>query len=133
MPLYDYRCPDCKRRVSVFQSYADYGKIRPACPKCGGERLERTISRVRFSRSEESRLENLSDPTAWGDVDENDPRSMARMMRRMGSELGEEMGPEFNEAVDRLEDGEDPEQIEKSLPGPGGNAASSGGLDDLDE
>ncbi len=132
MPVYEYRCPDCRRRVSVFQSYSDYGKIQPACPECGGNRLQRMISRTRFARSEESRLESLSDPSAWGDVDEQDPRSMAKMMRRMGSELGEEMGPEFHEAVDRLEDGEDPEAIEKSMPGMG-STPDSGGLDDFDE
>ena len=132
MPLYEYRCLDCRRRVSVFQSSPDYGKIQPACPHCRGKRLERVISRVRFARSEESRLENLADPTAWGDVDENDPRAMARMMRRMGNELGEEMGPEFNETVDRLEDGEDPEQIEKTMPDPGGGI-NAGGLDDLED
>jgi hypothetical protein len=94
--------------------------------------LERLISRTRFARSEESRMETLADPSAWGGVDENDPRSMAKMMRRMGSELGEEMGPEFHEAVDRLEDGEDPEQIEKSMPGLSGSP-DSGGLDDFEE
>jgi hypothetical protein len=118
--------------VSVFQSYSDYGKKQPACPECGGGRLQRIISRIRFARSEESRLETLSDPSAWGDVDEKDPRSMAKMMRRMGSELGEEMGPEFHEAVDRLEDGEDPGEIEKSMPGLGGGP-DSGGLDDLED
>ena len=132
MPLYDYRCSDCRRRVSVYQSYSDYGKVQPACPNCGGSRLERVLSRVRFARSEESRLDALSDPSAWGDVDENDPRSMAKMMRRMGGELGEEIGPEFNETVDRLEAGENPEEIEKSMPGMGGDA-DSGGLDDLDD
>jgi hypothetical protein len=90
------------------------------------------ISRTRFARSEESRLESLSDPTAWGDVDENDPRSMAKMMRRMGGELGEEMGPEFGEAVDRLEAGESPEEIDKSMPGLGADTGS-GGLDDLED
>jgi putative FmdB family regulatory protein len=132
MPVYEYHCPDCRRRVSVFQSYSDYGKIQPICPECGGRSLQRMLSRIRFARSEESRLESLSDPSAWGDVDEQDPRSMAKMMRRMGSELGEEMGPEFHETVDRLEDGEDPEEIEKSMPGMGG-ASDSGGSDDFDE
>ncbi|MFN2299982.1 MAG: FmdB family zinc ribbon protein [Anaerolineales bacterium] len=124
MPLYEYRCPDCRKRVSVHQSYTDYGKVQPACPNCGGTRLQRTISRVRFARSEESRLESLSDPSAWGDIDEQDPRSMAKMMRRMSSELGEEMGPDFQETVDRLEAGESPEEIEKNMPGLGG------GMDD---
>jgi putative FmdB family regulatory protein len=132
MPIYEYRCPDCKRRVSVVQSYNDYGKKQPACPDCGGKRLRRIISRTRFARSEESRLDALADPSAWGDVDEQDPRSMARMMRRMGSELGEEMGPEFHETVDRLEAGEDPAEIEKSMPGIGGSA-DAGGLDDLED
>jgi len=132
MPVYEYRCPDCRRRVAVYQSYSDYGKIQPACPECGGKKLQRVISRTRIARSEDSRLETLSDPTAWGDVDEKDPRSMAKMMRRMGSELGEEMGPDFHEAVDRMEAGEDPEEIEKSMPDIGGSS-DAGGLDDLED
>jgi putative FmdB family regulatory protein len=132
MPIYEYRCPDCKRRVSVVLSYNDYGKVQPACPQCGGKRLRRVVSRTRFARSEESRLETLSDPSAWGDVDEQDPRSMARMMRRMGDELGEEMGPDFRETVDRLEAGESPEEIEKSMPGAGGGM-DDGGPDDFED
>ncbi|MBN1438300.1 MAG: hypothetical protein JW929_02735 [Anaerolineales bacterium] len=131
MPFYEYRCADCKKRVSILQSYAEYGKTDPICPECGGANLRRLISRIRFARSEESRLEALSDPSAWGGIDEQDPRSMAKMMRRMGSELGEDMGPEFHEAVDRLEDGEDPEEIEKTMPGMGGGA-EGGGPDDFD-
>jgi putative FmdB family regulatory protein len=130
MPLYEYSCPHCRRRVSVFQSYADYGKIQPVCPFCGGKDLHRVISRVRVARSEESRLESLADPSGLGDVDENDPQSMAKMMRRMSNELGEEMGPEFNETIDRLEAGENPEDVEKTLPGMG---AESDSLDDLED
>ena len=58
----------------------------------------------------------MADPGAWGDFDESDPRSMAKMMRKMGNEMGEEMPPEFDEAVDRLESGESPDEIEKSMP-----------------
>jgi hypothetical protein len=50
------------------------------------------------------------------DLNENDPRSLGRMMRRMADETGEDMGPEFGEVVGRLEKGEDPEAIEKSMP-----------------
>lgn len=76
-------------------------------------------------RSEESRLESMADPSGWGDFDENDPKSMARMMKKMGTEMGEDLGPEFSEVVDRLEAGEDPESIESSL-------APSGGESDTD-
>ena len=116
MPNYDYRCKKCGKRVSVFQSYEDYGVKPVQCPHCESDELERLINRVRFARSEESRLESLSDPSDWADFDENDPRSMARMMRKMGEELGEEMPGEFDEVVDRLEAGESPEDIERSMP-----------------
>jgi hypothetical protein len=71
---------------------------------------------VRVVRSEESRLDDLADPSMLADFDENDPRSMGRMMRRMADEVGEDLGPEFDEVVGRLEAGEDPEEIEKSMP-----------------
>ena len=66
-------------------------------------------------------MEDLSDPSMWGDIDEDDPRSMARAMRKMGDEMGEEMPAEFDEVVDRLESGESTEEIEKSLPDLGGD------------
>ena len=116
MPTYEYRCQDCGKRVSIYQSYDDYGHKPVHCPHCGGENLARLLTRVRIARSEESRLDSIADPDAWGDVGESDPRSMARMMRKMGREMGEEIPPEFDEVVDRLEAGESPEEIEKSLP-----------------
>jgi hypothetical protein len=73
-----------------------------------------------MARSEDSRLDDLADPSEWGNFDENDPRSMARMMRRMGSELGEETPPEFDEVVDRLDAGESPDEIEQTMPDFGG-------------
>jgi len=72
---------------------------------------------VAVIRSEESRLESMADPSKFGDLDENDPRSIGRWMKRMGQELGEDLGDEFNEMVDRLEAGESPEEIESSLGG----------------
>jgi len=76
---------------------------------------------VRVVRSEESRLEDMADPANFGDLDENDPRSIARFMRKMGDEMGEDLGPEFGEVVDRLEAGESPEDIEKTMPELGGD------------
>ena len=45
---------------------------------------------------------NLDDPSSM-DVDENDPRAMARMMRQMGEESGEPMEPEMEEMINRME------------------------------
>ena len=125
MPIYEYRCGNCKRRVSIFfRSFSAVGDAR--CPNCNSADLTRLVSKVASLKSEDARLESLSDPSNFGDVDENDPKSLARFMRKMGGEMGEEMGPEFGEMVDRLEAGESPEEIEKSMPGLGGEAGGPG-------
>lgn len=133
MPTYEYRCLNCKKRVSVYLTYEEYGRTPAKCPTCGSADLQRLISRVRVARSEDSRLESLSDPASWGDIDEEDPRSMARLMRRMGQEMGEELPPEFNEVVDRLEAGQSPEEIEESMPELGASGAEAEGDTDFDE
>jgi len=137
MPVYEYLCQSCGRRFSrFFWRIADSEGTQ--C-RCGSANLEQLVSRVATVRSEESRLETMADPSRWGDLDENDPKSMARMMKQMGGELGEDLGPEFNEMVDRLESGEDPESIERSLGtgeggegGEGGTGGGPGGGPDMD-
>lgn len=110
MPLYEYRCQNCGKRSSFLKSMSDTSL--PTCPHCGSQKMQRLISRVAVLRSEESRLESLADPGQFADVDENDPKSVARWMRKTGKEMGEDLGPEFNEMVDRLEAGESPEEME---------------------
>jgi len=51
-------------------------------------------------KSEESRLESLADPSKFGDLDEKDPKSVARFMKRMGKEMGEDVGEDFDQMVD---------------------------------
>lgn len=131
MPIYEYRCSNCKRRVSVFfRSFS--ATADPRCPNCGSDQLARLVSRVATLKSEDARLEAMSDPSNFGDVDENDPKSVAKFMRKMGNQMGdEELGPEFSEMVDRMESGESPEEIEKSMPGPGGAGGEGLGGEDL--
>ncbi len=82
--------------------------------------MTRLVSRVAVVRSEESRLEDLADPSNLAGLDENDPKSLARWMRKMSQEIGEDLGPEFDEVVDRLEAGQSPEEIEEAMPDLGG-------------
>ncbi|MFZ2486524.1 MAG: zinc ribbon domain-containing protein [Anaerolineae bacterium] len=117
MPIYEYRCADCRRRVSIWwKTFSEAASGQPVCPRCGSIELSRLMSRVAVVRSEESRLDDLADPSAFGDLDENDPRSLGKWMRRMSTETGEPLDGEMGEMVDRLEAGEDPESIEQSMP-----------------
>jgi putative FmdB family regulatory protein len=129
MPIYEYGCYDCRKRVNVFfRSFTEVTTKAAVCPRCGGVNLKRLISKVAVVRSEESRVDSLADPSNLAGLDENDPKAMARWMRKMSGEMGEDLGPEFNEVMDRLEAGEDPEAIEQSIPELGGVGA--GGADD---
>lgn len=133
MPTYQYRCLDCKKRFEVFMSYSEYGNHTVLCTHCGSENIERRIGRIRFARSEESRMENLADPSNLAGL-EDDPRALGQMMRKMSSEMGEEMGPEFDEVINRLEAGQSPEEIEQAIPDLGEGGPGMGGdmgLDDM--
>ena len=111
MPIYEYFCQACQKRVTVQMSYADYGVKKTVCPECGSQQLKRLIGRIRVAKSEDQRLESMSDPSFLSGVDENDPKSVARAMKKMGQEMGEDLPPEFNEITERLETGESPEAI----------------------
>ena len=121
MPAYDYRCNSCKRRVVLkYKTYADYDNATATCPHCQSKDMTRLISRVALAKSESSRFDSLDsmDETALDDMADADPATLGRYMRRMSAGLGEDLGEEFNEVVERLEHGEDPESIESSMPGP---------------
>jgi putative FmdB family regulatory protein len=99
MPIYEYECRDCRRVVSLLvlrPSAAD----SPACPRCGGVALTRVLSRFATIKSEEARMDALADDPGFGDLDEDDPASVARFMKKMGKEMGEDMGDDFDEAVE---------------------------------
>lgn len=58
------------------------------------------MSRFATVKSEDARLESLADSASVGDLDENDPASVARFMKKMGKEFGDDLGDDFEAAVD---------------------------------
>ena len=99
MPIYEYECQGCRRRVSLLvRSLA--GHTSPRCPRCGSAELSRLMSRFATVKSEDARLESLADPAQYGDLDENDPKSVGRFMKRMGQEMGEDLGEDLDAAMD---------------------------------
>ncbi len=99
MPIYEYDCRGCQRRVSLLVRLPSTAPP-PTCPRCGSGDLTRLLSRFVSPRSEEARLDAMADSPDIGDIDENDPQSVARFMRKMGREFGDELGEDFEEAVD---------------------------------
>ena len=128
MPIYEYRCNKCKKKVSVLTLRVSEA-VNPECDRCGGKDLSRLMSRFATVKSEEARLDSLADPGSLSGLDENDPKSMARWMRKMGKELGEEFsGEDFEQMVDEMEAGNMPDD-DGSV---GGGDEVSGGGGDFD-
>jgi putative FmdB family regulatory protein len=121
MPIYEYECHDCRKRTSVLTMRVSE-RIDAVCKHCGSTQMNRLMSRFATPRSEEARMDAMSDPSNFSGIDENDPKSVARALRRMGKEMGDELGgPEFDEAVNELEQGGDL----------GGDEDGGGGGDDF--
>jgi len=128
MPIYEYRCNKCKKRVSVLTLRVSE-EVNPECDRCGSKDLSRLMSRFATVKSEEARLESLADSSSLSGLDENDPKSMARWMRKTGNELGEEFsGDDFDQMVDEMEAGNLPDDEG----GMGGGEDLGGGGGDLD-
>jgi len=155
MPIYEYDCGSCKRRVSLFFPSFSAVEARTAagenkCPRCGSPDLTRRMSRVRALRhtsvgagvgagsdGDDDMPGDLEGMAAGLEgLDENDPRAVARWARQMKETMGEEMdmGPEFDRALARIESGEDPERVMEDLDPEalGGDAGDDDALGDAD-
>jgi hypothetical protein len=104
---------------------------RPACPRCARPQLDRKISRFAIGKShsetsegeeslpdiDESKMERMMEEMAReaDGINEDDPRQMARMMRKLYEGAGLPLGEGMQEAIRRMEAGEDPDKIEEEM------------------
>jgi putative FmdB family regulatory protein len=109
VPIYEYRCQDCGHKSSIFVRRIGL-EVEPVCESCGSRRMNRLISRVAVLRSEDDIFQGLAEDVSLDDVDESDPRSMARFIRRMSQRLGEPLDAEMEAELERMEAGELPEE-----------------------
>lgn len=128
MPIYEFYCPDCHTIYNFLSLRVDTAK-RPSCPKCNRPDLERRASIFSISKGleepdddgmpdvDESKMEQAMQLMAReaDSIDEDDPKQAARLMKKLFDSTGLEMGPSMEEAMRRMESGEDPEQIEADL------------------
>lgn len=128
MPIYEFYCRDCHTIFNFFSKTVNTRK-KPNCPKCGRGPLDKQMSAFAFTgRAKES--EDMDDlPMDEGkmeqamrmlaseaeNINEDDPRQAANLMRKLTDMTGLELGPGMQEALKRMEQGEDPEQVESEM------------------
>ncbi|MGE3844884.1 MAG: FmdB family zinc ribbon protein, partial [Vicinamibacterales bacterium] len=63
MPIYEFRCRACRKKTTALVLVRErIDEVR--CSTCGSADLERLWSRFATVKSEEARMEALSDPSA---------------------------------------------------------------------
>jgi putative FmdB family regulatory protein len=121
MPIYEYFCPQCKKRMSFL--VLSPASFKPACKFCRSENVEQLFSRFAMPKSEEQRLESMADPASLAGLDENDPAAVARWVKKMGREMGEDMGEDIDQIAE--------EAAADAAAGEGDDSGSSMPKDDL--
>ena len=129
MPIYEFYCKKCNTIYSFFSRSINTDKT-PFCPRCGKVKLERKMSifaKVSKGKEEtaaedmppvdEARMEKAMAMLAneAEGISEDDPRQAAQLMRKLSDATGLNLGPGMEEALSRMERGEDPEKIEEEM------------------
>ena len=137
MPIYEFYCGGCNTIYNFLARRVDTTSL-PVCPRCKRRKLRRQVSI--FAATNRARGKDGADSAA-GDgidnmppideikmeravealageaerIDENDPRQAAGLMKKFSKMTGMEFGAGMQEAVRRMEDGEDPEAVEAEM------------------
>lgn len=112
MPLFEFRCKSCSKKFTALVGVISESKT-PACPACGSSDLTKLVSRFSRTRSDEDMLEQISDPSRVGDLD--DPDNMRKFVKEMGKELGEDLGDEFDEYLEEAKAGDLSEDTDEAI------------------
>jgi putative FmdB family regulatory protein len=130
MPIYEFYCKQCHTIYNFLSRTVNTEKI-PDCPTCKNVKLERKVSvfATISGRKDDSEADADMPPIdeaqmekAMGmlareaeRIDEEDPRQAALLMRKLSDATGLKMGPAMEEALSRMERGEDPDKIEEEM------------------
>ncbi len=128
MPIYEFYCDHCNTIFNFFSRTVNTRKV-PSCPRCRKNKLSRQVSlfAVTGRAREDGDMDDL--PINEGQmekamqmlageadkINEDDPRQAAQLMRKLTRMTGLDLGDGMEEALSRMEQGEDPEQIEAEM------------------
>ena len=128
MPIYEFYCNQCHTIFNFFSRRVNTRKV-PLCPRCKDSKLSRQVSMFAITGRakedgetdelpfDEGRMEKAMQMLAGEaeKINEDDPRQAAQLMRKLTRMTGLDLGDGMEEALSRMEQGEDPEQIESEM------------------
>ena len=130
MPIYEFYCAKCNTIYNFYSKSVNTAKT-PSCPKCKKVKLTRQMSVFAVPRGgagedteddplrgmDESKMEKAMMQLASEaeKIKDDDPRAAAQLMRKLSDTAGLKLGDGFEEALQRLEQGEDPDKIDQEM------------------
>jgi|WetSurMetagenome_2_1015567.scaffolds.fasta_scaffold00392_8 putative FmdB family regulatory protein len=135
MPFYEFFCPDCNTIFTFFSRRVNTETV-PFCPSCKTRKLERKVSLFAVTGGAKKETSDDSGDKAKDDLpidearmtramealageaehmNQDDPRQAASLMRKFSDMTGLKYTDKMNEALNRLETGEDPDAIEADM------------------
>ena len=129
MPIYEFYCSKCNTIYNFFSRTVNTKKL-PNCPKCKKYKLARQMSAFTVTGKAKEDSKNMDDfpfdesklesaiqmlGSEADKINEDDPRQAANLMRKLTNMTGIELGQGMEEAICRMEKGEDPKKIEAEM------------------
>jgi putative FmdB family regulatory protein len=128
MPIYEFYCDQCNVIFNFFSSRVNT-TTKPDCPRCGKKEIARQMSTFaaigKASEEHDDMMAGMDETKmeeAFGSLmqeaegmTEEDPRQMATLMRKFTEKTGMNLGDTMEEAISRMEKGEDPDVVEKEM------------------
>lgn len=107
MPIYQYDCAGCRKRVEVF--FRSVSRVTdPVCPECGSKKLKRTVSRIARGRSVTEAIDSIDFSQELGRLEGKDERAFAKWAHKMGEQYDSALGTDFGDLAAQADSGLDP-------------------------
>ena len=111
MPIYEYICHKCKKKVGIFMRMSAI-QPDPPCPICGGTGLVRVFSSFAMGKSIATVHEQSGEPGPGMSSDYyRDPRNIGRGLEKQFKNMNMDIPPEIQSTIDRARDGVLPDSL----------------------
>jgi len=116
MPIYEFFCPNCGKRESLFLRHIG-SPPTPSCPSCGHKQMTRLFSPFAYHKSVKDVHEWSGEPDRPGPDYYKDPRNIGRWVEKKFKEFGVEMPSQVKDMIQAAREGELPGPVKELQPG----------------
>jgi putative FmdB family regulatory protein len=111
MPIYEFICQNCHRRLSFLVRDIST-PFAPKCSSCGNTNPFRVISGFAYHKSLKTVCEESGEPTMHpGDDYYKDPQNIGRWVEKKFQDMGQELPSQIQEKIQAAREGVLPEPL----------------------